>query len=175
MNASTLNPPRPWYKERWPWILMAGPAIVVVAGIVTLILALASFDGMVEDDYYKKGLAVNQELRRDDVAAEQGLSAQVMLGGREARVFLTMADTAKLPAQVKLHFNHPTRGGLDQIVVLENAGQGFYSGSLTAEVHGRWRVYLEDQEATWRLLGDWQPDAGTPLQLAARKIPAKAP
>ena len=26
---------QPWYKERWPWILMAGPAIVVVAGVTT--------------------------------------------------------------------------------------------------------------------------------------------
>lgn len=30
---------KPWYKERWPWILMAGPAIVVVACIITIYLA----------------------------------------------------------------------------------------------------------------------------------------
>ena len=24
---------QPWYKEPWPWILMAGPGIVVVAGL----------------------------------------------------------------------------------------------------------------------------------------------
>jgi hypothetical protein len=174
MEANTLDP-QPWYKERWPWILMAGPAIVVVAGIVTLFLALTSFDGMVEDDYYKKGLAVNQELRRDKVAVAQGVSAQVMLSGREARVFLKATNMDKLPTQVKLHFNHPTRDGLDQAIVLENMGQGFYGGRLITDISGRWHVYIEDQEQTWRLLGDWWPDAGIPLQLTARGTPEQAP
>jgi hypothetical protein len=42
-------PPRPWYREPRPWILMAGPAAAVVAGAVTLWLALASADGIVAD------------------------------------------------------------------------------------------------------------------------------
>lgn len=29
----------PWYKHRWPWLLMAGPAIVVVACAFTIYLA----------------------------------------------------------------------------------------------------------------------------------------
>ncbi|MDR1889907.1 MAG: FixH family protein [Zoogloeaceae bacterium] len=180
MNANTLPANNaldghPWYKEPWPWAVIGGLSIVVIAGIVTLILALSSFDGMVEDDYYKQGLAVNQQLQRDQVATEKKVSAQVMLSGREVRVFLTAADAASLPAQLQLHFNHPTRDGLDQDVVLENAGQGFYSGSLTAEIHGRWHVYLEDQDKTWRLLGDWQPDAGNPLQLAVQGTSEKSP
>ena len=40
---------KPWYREPWPWILMAGPAIVVVAGIATAWLAVRSNDGLVED------------------------------------------------------------------------------------------------------------------------------
>ena len=28
------QPVIPWYKQRWPWILMSGPAIVVVAGLI---------------------------------------------------------------------------------------------------------------------------------------------
>ncbi len=30
---------KPWYRHRWPWILMAGPAIVIVACIITIYLA----------------------------------------------------------------------------------------------------------------------------------------
>ena len=41
---------QPWYKDRWPWILMAGPAVVVVAGFITLWLAISSDDGLVSDD-----------------------------------------------------------------------------------------------------------------------------
>jgi len=44
---------RPWYREPWPWILMAGPAAVIVAGIFTMTLAYRTEDGLVADDYYK--------------------------------------------------------------------------------------------------------------------------
>ena len=40
---------RPWYREPWPWLLMAGPAIVVVAGLFTAYLAVTSFDGFAVD------------------------------------------------------------------------------------------------------------------------------
>ena len=39
----------PWYRHRWPWILMAGPAIVVVAGIATAVIAVATADTIVTD------------------------------------------------------------------------------------------------------------------------------
>ena len=38
---------RPWYREPWPWIIMSGPAIVVVASFVTLWLAIVSADGII--------------------------------------------------------------------------------------------------------------------------------
>ena len=53
-------PQTPWYRDPWPWILMAGPAAVVVAGAITLWIAFASADGLVAGDYYKQGLAINQ-------------------------------------------------------------------------------------------------------------------
>ena len=44
--------PKPWYKEPWPWLLMSGPAIVVVAAFVTLWLAASNSSDLVSDDYY---------------------------------------------------------------------------------------------------------------------------
>ena len=41
---------KPWYREPWPWILMAGPAAVIVAGAVTIVLAVASHDPIVAED-----------------------------------------------------------------------------------------------------------------------------
>ena len=45
---------RPWYREPWPWLLMAGPATVLVAGAATTWIAFASADGLVAEDYYKQ-------------------------------------------------------------------------------------------------------------------------
>ena len=61
---------KPWYREPWPWILMSGPAVVVVAGAVTMWIAFASADGVVVGDYYKRGLAMNQDLQREQAAQQ---------------------------------------------------------------------------------------------------------
>ena len=51
---------------------MAGPATVVVAGLITAWLAFHGEDGLVVDDYYKQGLAINQTLGRRDASAHAG-------------------------------------------------------------------------------------------------------
>ena len=158
---------QPWYKERWPWFLMAGPAIVIVAGIITLWLAVASNDGLVTDDYYKQGLAVNQRLHRDQLAGSLGLHADVMRSGLNVRLLLGAEGNAVLPPEITLKLAHPTRAGQDQMVRMTLEGQGFYSGKLTAEVSGRWLVSLEDPAGLWRLQGQWQADSGEPLRLMA--------
>ena len=62
MNPTARSTPRPWYRERWPWALLAGPAVVVVAAMATLWLAVTSDDGVVADDYYRRGLLINKDL-----------------------------------------------------------------------------------------------------------------
>ena len=68
----TIHPAKPWYREPWPWILMAGPAAVIVAGAFTIWLAVASADGLVAEDYYRRGLEINRELKREPQARKPG-------------------------------------------------------------------------------------------------------
>ena len=131
---------------------MAGPAIVVVAGFVTLGIALATDDGLVADDYYKQGLAVNQVLRRDARARELHLAATASLVGAEVRV--TLRGTSEIFPELRLRLVHPTRSGHDQIVMLHVSGQT-YTGRF-APVNGESRLLvLEDAGSTWRLTGSW--------------------
>ena len=60
MSTSSHLRLSPWYREPWPWLLMAGPAVVVVAGLFTAWLAVVHEDGLVADDYYKQGLGINK-------------------------------------------------------------------------------------------------------------------
>lgn len=66
--AANVQLQPPWYRQRWPWLLMVGPAWVLAAGAVVGYLAFSRPDAMVVDDYYAQGKAINQDLRRDQVA-----------------------------------------------------------------------------------------------------------
>lgn len=158
---------KPWFKEPWPWILMAGPLVVILAGVVTTWLAVKSNDGLVSDDYYKQGLAVNQRLQRDHMALEMGLHADVMLSGRQVRLLLGGSDAAKYPDKIVLKLMHPTQSGKDHLVPMESEGQGFYGGKLVAEISGRWHVSIEDPAAQWRLQGDLQADSMETLRIGS--------
>jgi uncharacterized protein len=159
---------QPWYKDRWPWFLMAGPAIVVVAGFVTLWLAIESNDGLVTDDYYKQGMTVNQRIHRDHAAANLGLHADVMRSGLNVRLLLASQGGTTLPDSITLKLAHPTRAGQDQLVKMVLEGQGFYGGRLDTDISGRWLVSIEDPLSQWRLQGDWIADSGEPLRLSAK-------
>lgn len=172
---------QPWYREPWPWLLMAGPALVIVAGSVTAWLAITSADGLVDDDYYKQGLAVNQRVARDALAVELGLHAEVhaqaVASGEapELRVFLRGGDGFVPPDQLQLRITHPTRSGLDQQVVLHAAGTGLYAARLSAPLSGRWHIAIADSQRDWRLVGEWNPDRQAVLSLPAPQSEAPRP
>ena len=156
----------PWYRHRWPWFLIAGPGIVIIASFVTLWLAIKSDDGLVTDDYYKQGLAINRTLAQSDLARSLGLVAHLRWqDGRIEMRLAAKADSA-LPARLRLTIAHPTRAGLDQAIML--AGRdGLYGGVLARLPQGHWQVIIEDEAATWRLTGLAQLKAGAEVEFGA--------
>lgn len=52
----------PWWKFGHVWLIIAGPAIVIVAGFVTLWLAVSRPDPVVAEDYYRQGIEINKTL-----------------------------------------------------------------------------------------------------------------
>lgn len=164
----TIRSKSAWYKEPWPWILMAGPGLVIVAGVITVWLAVISNDGLVTDDYYKQGLAVNQRMHRDQQASNLGLHADLMRSDNGVRLLLGANAEVALPETLVVKLAHPTRSGQDQLVAMKAEGQGFYSGKLLADVGGRWVVSIEDPAGQWRLQGEWVADSGEPLRLETK-------
>jgi hypothetical protein len=167
MNPNLTADTKPWYRHPWPWILMSGPFTVVVAGVFTAYLAVVSNDGLVADDYYKQGLAVNKRSVRDHQAVDLGVQAELMQGlnGGQIRVLLRGKTDVVFPPELALHIVHPTRSGVDQSVSLHADGAGSYSGKLTTPLSGRWHIVLEDEKNEWRLTGDWLTDKNASLSL----------
>ena len=163
---------RPWYREPWPWILMAGPATVVVAGLFTYWIAATTFDGMVADDYYKQGLAINKVIARDQAATRLGLRAEVALEREGTRVRVALAGSG-VPGERRLRLRvvHPARADLDQTVILERVGDR-YEGQVESLRPGRWTASLEDEAGTWRMAAVWRIPQESVLHLeAASELP----
>ncbi|APV52069.1 hypothetical protein BWI17_21800 [Betaproteobacteria bacterium GR16-43] len=138
---------KPWYRERWPWILMSGPLLVVVAGTATAVIAFTGADGVVADDYYKRGLAINRTLAREARATSLGLVVDVRL--EAGRVVARLEAKERLPERIQLTLAHPTRAGEDRVVFLARTADGGYEAPLADIAKGRWRVILETREWRW--------------------------
>ncbi len=52
----------PWWKFGHVWLVLAGPALVVVAGLVTAYIAMRAPDPVLAEDYYRRGLEMNKTL-----------------------------------------------------------------------------------------------------------------
>jgi hypothetical protein len=148
------------------WMLIAVPLAAVIMGIVTLTLAIRSYDGLVSDDYYKRGLEINRTIERDARAAQLGLEAAVELLGAEGRVRVALrgADGFARPQTLNLKFAYALRGREDHDLVLEAANGTHYAAALPALVPGRWYVHLSG--ADWRLNGVMQLPEETRARLA---------
>lgn len=166
MNEAKL----PWYRHRWPWILMAGPAIVVVAGSVTAWIAVKTNDGLVEDNYYKVGLAVNQQLHQNKLAMELGLTADLSFvqSGNYIRVVMTGLQSAALPETLQLKLVHPTRKNEDQTLILHREAKQYVGQLASAPSIGRWNVILEDPVAGWRMDTIWDLRADQHVTFSAK-------
>jgi hypothetical protein len=157
-----------WYQEPWVWLLIAFPLSAVIGGFFTLYLAIISDDGLVVDDYYKRGKTINRDLARDAAAARYHAEASLALdlSGNALRLKLG-AINGTWPGSVRLSLLHPTRAGKDQALVLPHGNEGNYRGRINELTQGHWYVQLEADD--WRLSGTLQVPQVAPLVLVPIK------
>ncbi|WP_022653456.1 FixH family protein [Aquaspirillum serpens] len=158
----------PWYRQGWPWLLILGPAVVVVAGVITFWLAASTDDTVVNDDYYKRGKEIHLDHKRDVLALKQGLSAQVMVSEDNAavRVLLKGGEAFVFPDQLHLSLAHPTLADRDIHAVLQHQGGGIYQARLQLASAAHWYVQLQDPKQGWRLHNEWKLDEGHAFSMA---------
>ena len=151
-TTSMTAPITPWYRQLWPWLLMAGPATAVVAGIFTWWLAATANNSLVVDDYYREGKAINQRLARDRTAFELGLQATLVPSPAGVELKLASSRPEVLPEKVSMRLVHATRAELDYSIELQREPDGVWRASQPLPREGRWTVHLEDDLRTWRLV-----------------------
>lgn len=161
-NTPTQPTAAPWYKQPWPWILIALPATAVIAGFITLWLAIVSFDGFVSnEDVHRAKVGQGYEIdhSRSEKARALGLSG-VLLIDPDNQGFTLRLDASEgtvLPPALMLTLQQPAHGQGDQLLVLtstENPREYRARAFQPLGVGGRWQLQLEDESRAWRLKGN---------------------
>lgn len=147
----TSHADKPWYRQFWPWFIMALPASAVIAGLSTVYIAFKNQDSVVRDDWYQDGKSINLDMARETRAHALGISAELVLDALTGDVRLALHGNPPLllPASLRLVFSHVTRADLDQAITLQRRNDGQYHGTLGRMLRGRFDIELSGND--WRL------------------------
>jgi len=130
----------------WPWLLAAGPALVVVASLVSAWLAVNNVDPVISEDYYRLGLTINRRLPASP-ATEAAPSVTIVIGS-DGAVSVRLPETVAAPTYMKLTLRRPgAREG--DVEMLDASAARNWSGQLHDVRAGRQIVTLESD--TWQL------------------------
>ncbi|MBT3204094.1 MAG: FixH family protein [Gammaproteobacteria bacterium] len=144
----------PWFKNPMVWMVIFFPSLAVVAGTATIFIAINTEDGLVVDDYYKKGLQINQIIEYDKKSKEMGLRAFVDTNAKTGEILVSLEATTELELKSEITFRlvHRTRSGLDQFTTLSRVGNSpDYKGYIKPPIiEGRWTIQIISQ-GNWRL------------------------
>ena len=174
----------PWYRHPWPWLLMAGPAIVVAAGFYTYYLAATRNNpSLVTDDYYREGKNIALRMERDEEAERRQIRAELLVSPDNSRAKILLGGHIEPDVPLKLLWLHPARSEYDQTVEMQRQGSAEAAANrveYTAVFQAlrpadHWYVRLEDGAGKWRVQGIWYPQRGHSLSLAPVPQPAADP
>ncbi len=150
----------PWYKQFWPWYVMALPASVVIAGVATVIIATLNKDSLVADNHYKEGLAINRKLDQHVVARTLGIYASMQLDTSNNQLTIRLfsdnpeTDSGSYGDTLKLSLIHSTIANRDQHIVVRRQKDNSYIAPLYNVAPGKWRAILQPVDAAWRIESD---------------------
>lgn len=60
IEISKEHKPAQWWRNPYCWLILSGPMIVIVAGLLTMWIAMTGADPLVDQNYYQKGIALSK-------------------------------------------------------------------------------------------------------------------
>ncbi|QTP53995.1 FixH family protein [Billgrantia sulfidoxydans] len=150
-----MTSPTPWYKQFWPWFLLGLLFSAIGVSSTFAVLSVRSFDGMVQEDYYEHGRAINMVLAKQQRANELNLDAELRIDPLTSDIIVQL-DGDDRPERLHLRLIFPTQDDRDQDLTLEHVRDGRYLGQAPDNLRHRWYLQLQPgtESPEWRLVGE---------------------
>jgi hypothetical protein len=164
----------PWYRQFWPWFIMAIPASTVVAGLYTVWIAMQTTDSLVVRSDDGVNVVTERNIAAEREARRLGLSALVDINPESGAVIVTLSSAAnvELPKSLALRMRHPTMASRDADIEVLRAmpnslGEATWAGHFITPPTGRHFMTLSSAN-TWRLSAEWSGQTQVRLEPAGR-------
>ena len=171
----------PWYRQFWPWFIIALPASAVIAGLSTLWIAMQTSDSLVirSDDGIQ--IVTERNTAAEQAAVRLGLSALITIDLDSGAVVVSLSSQPNVAVSdavssnsLSLRMRHPTLASRDSLIELVPAipdadGRPTWAGHFVSTPTDRRYVTLSSGDQ-WRLSGDWSGEST--FRLAAAGQPA---
>ena len=162
---------KPWYRQFWPWFIIALPASSVVAGLTTVWISLQTTDSLVmtSEDGVQAAAARAIDAERTAARLGLGITLDVDMQSGAVRAILERGTREGLPDALQLELSHPAFADRDVSITLHRAlpdadGNPVWSGHFALVPDGRHYLVLRSRD-DWRLSAVW--DGQPRLSLAA--------
>ena len=95
MEKNTLDSFAPWWKFGHVWMVFAGPAIVVVASLITVYIAMTRIDPVIDENYYQNGIDINKT--QEKAALDASLAPAMKARNHAATGVVPMPESNSKP------------------------------------------------------------------------------
>lgn len=155
---------KPWYRQFWPWFIIALPTAAVVGSIATAIIASKDGVNLVAEDYYKQGKEINQDLSKFDRSEALNIRFGLEVDGNELTLKPISGD---IPAGQALYLSlfHPTLAGQDSEHMITADASGTYRLHFDKPLTGKWHIRVDAFDHEWRLQETVQLPTLAPVEL----------
>lgn len=137
-NSDQSTPSAPWYKNYIITVFVIGlPLIVVVACIFFVIHAFKIKDSTVRDDWYMDGKSLYQDISKDKLAYDLGLSGVMRFQGTpdhyDVRFELKSITNIAYPNTLTVNISHATDKTKDRDFTLTRHADNAYVGNVSLD------------------------------------------
>ncbi|KDM91446.1 FixH family protein [Photobacterium galatheae] len=159
---------KPWYKQFWPWFIIAIPTISVVYSMTALYVFSQNKVDLVAEDYYKKGKGINQDFSRLRVADALQIHGDISVQDTNIVLRLNKGELKSYPT-LRVMFTHRTLAEKDFTQMISPDMQGNYRFSAPEPIDGPWFVEVEPFKGDWMLNSRLNLPSSDPIQLYGQK------